>query len=480
MISRRIASVLLLLGAPASAFAQNLPAPAPVPATSTPLRPAVKPAVPASAAASGAVSPGAVSRDAVAPAAEPPVAGPLGGPASQVAPSMAPQSVPATTPQPPTPDYAPAPPSQEFPLVVGEPARDQGQAATSVPEVGGISIAGLSDSAAVWKLKSAFANELKRPLRLVVGQYQYTYLRSEVGATIPFLVLIHEARDGHRNVPLRFTLDAKTTWAALADLDDQVREDFTKTALNIPGSYVRIKVALAASPTRDAASLLTRPFVEAPTADELAARQAPAATAGAPSAKFPYLMSEFATHYVASLRGRTTNLKIAARNINGHIVAPDAIFSANHAIGPRNAAAGWKEAMMFVSGKVVSGTGSGICQCASTLYNAALLANLPIVERHAHSMRVTYVPVSRDAALMWGSKDFKFRNNTGAALYMQTFVNGGKFHVRIWADKPVVHPAVRLVSQIVSKDGGTHSVAYKYVGNNDKVRISRDFYMPHP
>jgi vancomycin resistance protein YoaR len=170
---------------------------------------------------------------------------------------------------------------------------------------------------------------------------------------------------------------------------------------------------------------------------------------------------------------------MAAKHISGSIVQPGEVFSTNAAIGPRDAAAGWKEAKMFVSGQVVSGTGSGICQAASTLYNLVLMADLPVVERHPHSMRVMYVPPSRDAALLWGAKDFKFRNTTDSPLLVQTFVSGGKFHARLWSAKPRASAPVSIVSRVISTDGGTRSEAYKIVGGK-RVKLSRDFYLPHP
>src|SRR5207237_821999 len=153
-------------------------------------------------------------------------------------------------------------------------------------------------------------------------------------------------------------------------------------------------------------------------------------------AQFRYLLASYSTHYDASLRGRTHNLHIAASNVNGTIVPAGKVFSTNRAIGPRNAADGWREAKMFVDGQVVSGVGAGICPCASPLYNAALLADLPIVERHPHMFRVTYVPASRDATIYWGGKDFRFRNNTGGPIYVQTFLADGRFHARLYGTEP--------------------------------------------
>jgi vancomycin resistance protein YoaR len=195
-----------------------------------------------------------------------------------------------------------------------------------------------------------------------------------------------------------------------------------------------------------------------------------------------YLLAEFSTPYDASIRGRTNNLRMSAQLVNGTIVPDGAIFSANKAIGPRNAAAGWREAKMFVDGQVVSGTGAGICQCSTTVYNAALLAGLPILERHPHTFRVSYAPASRDAAIYWGSKDMRFRNNTGGPIYVQTFLRGGRFHARLYGVRPV-RQRIEVVSRTLSREGGIRSEAYRIVRSDEgteRQRLSRDFYRPLP
>ena len=370
------------------------------------------------------------------------------------------------------------------PIIIGEPVRRQMTPlpAQSVPAkskamlAAGVNITGLSDKAALAKLKAALAPQLQAPIRLVIGDYQYTYRREELGATIPYAALLRAARQSG-NAPLRLDVDATVTLRALRVLDAQVKEDFQSTALNVGGSAARVRSALEGEP-QSRAQLLVIPFKSAP--DPVVETPAPAEKQPKiGQGQFPYLLAEFATPYDAGLRGRTINLKMAARNINGTIVAPGAIFSTNKAIGPRNASAGWREAKMFVSGQIVSGTGSGICQAASTLYNAALLADVPIIERHAHSMRVTYVPPSRDAALMWNSKDFKFRNTTGASMRVETYVSGGKFHARLWGQKPRSGGEIKVTSRVLSRSNGMKSEAYKTVGGK-QIRLSRDNYAPHP
>lgn len=407
---------------------------------------------------------------------------------AQLLPAPAPQPVKPITKAAPTPDplVIEDPLPSESPIIIGEPVRHQnGKPAVKPPavisraSVAGVSIVGLTDGNAVAKMREALSPQLKEPLRLVVGAYQYTFLREELGASLPLWPMMRDARQKNSDTPLRFQVDQTRLLAVLKELDEQVRTDFGDTGLNVGASAARIKGALETSPVPSFVSLVTIALPKAPPVEKPVEDTAIAKKDSTPTDKFPYLVATFSTRYDASLRGRTVNLRMAAKNIDGTIVQPGKIFSTNAAIGPRSSAAGWREAKMFVSGQVVSGTGAGICQAASTLYNAALLADVPIVERHAHSMRVMYVPPSRDAALMWGSKDFKFRNTTGGALKVQTFVSGGKFHVNLWGSKPRSGEPVKIVSRVISREGGTRSEAYKYVGDQ-KIRLSRDSYKPHP
>ena len=81
---------------------------------------------------------------------------------------------------------------------------------------------------------------------------------------------------------------------------------------------------------------------------------------------------------------------------------PGQTFSYNTVVGKRTAAAGFKSAAIYVNGKVENGIGGGICQVSSTLYNAALRANLQIIKRSNHRFATGYVPLSTDATVSWG------------------------------------------------------------------------------
>jgi len=110
---------------------------------------------------------------------------------------------------------------------------------------------------------------------------------------------------------------------------------------------------------------------------------------------------------------RVFNIELAIKKINGIIVKKGEIFSFNDTVGAMGEKEGFKEAIGFdTNGKKIKMFGGGMCQISSTIYNAALISNLEIVERHPHSRRVYYVPKDKDATVYYGSLDLKFKNNT--------------------------------------------------------------------
>ena len=125
---------------------------------------------------------------------------------------------------------------------------------------------------------------------------------------------------------------------------------------------------------------------------------------------FPDQLSTFTTRYDASDKDRTTNLVLACQKLNGKVIKPGETFSYNATLGPRTYAAGYRNAKVYESGQVVDGIGGGICQISSTLYNAALMSDMEIVERRNHQFVTSYVGAGRDATVVYGSTDFKFKN----------------------------------------------------------------------
>ena len=145
-------------------------------------------------------------------------------------------------------------------------------------------------------------------------------------------------------------------------------------------------------------------------------------------------LAEFSTYYTG-IRNRRDNIVLATRHIDGTLLRAGEIFSYNKTVGPRDSSAGFKQAPQYVHGKHVMGEGGGICQVSSTLFNAALMASLKIVERQNHSMPVGYLHHGRDATASYGSIDMKFQNDTPAPIYIRASTSGGLLHFTLWGKR---------------------------------------------
>ena len=199
---------------------------------------------------------------------------------------------------------------------------------------------------------------------------------------------------------------------------------------------------------------------------------------------FPDLLSTFSTNYSTRDTDRTTNLRLAANKINGTVLMPGETFSYNQVVGARTIAAGYKEAPIYVSGKVVDGLGGGICQITSTLYNAVVYANLEIVERSNHQFVPSYVTASRDATVVYGSIDFKFKNNRDFPIKLVCSVSGGVANFQIFGMKTENDYEVEISSYQTGKTAtAIYSEAYKILKKNGQVvskeLLSKDTYKRH-
>lgn len=153
------------------------------------------------------------------------------------------------------------------------------------------------------------------------------------------------------------------------------------------------------------------------------------------SEAFPDQLATFTTRYDVSDVDRSTNLQIACQKINGKVILVGETFSYNQALGPRTVAAGYKNGKIYSGGEVVDGLGGGICQISSTLYNAVLMANLQIVERRNHQFVTSYVAAGRDATVVYGVTDFKFKNTRQYPVRIVASARNGIATVSIYGIK---------------------------------------------
>jgi vancomycin resistance protein YoaR len=147
-------------------------------------------------------------------------------------------------------------------------------------------------------------------------------------------------------------------------------------------------------------------------------------------------ISTFSTAYSGGTAARLNNIRVLAQSLNGELVGPGDTFSLNDAVGERTASKGYQEANAIVRGKLVTQIGGGICQVATTLFNAVFLSGLPIAERVNHSFFISHYPMGRDATVSWGGPDLRWKNTTSKWVLVSATLSGDSIAVSLYGTSP--------------------------------------------
>ncbi len=178
------------------------------------------------------------------------------------------------------------------------------------------------------------------------------------------------------------------------------------------------------------------------------------------------LLGSYSTSFKSSGAARTANVTNGGSKINGSIIMPEEEFSVYNTVKPFSEANGYYMAGSYLNGQVVDSIGGGICQVSTTLYNAVLQAELDVTMRYNHSMAVSYVEPSFDAAIAESSgKDFTFVNNTGYPIYIECYVQNKVITMNIYGVE--TRPSNREVvyeNKIVSTTPAGPEVIYQNAG----------------
>ena len=148
--------------------------------------------------------------------------------------------------------------------------------------------------------------------------------------------------------------------------------------------------------------------------------------------KAPELLSNVTLRSPGSGANRNVNLSIASNAINGTILRPGELFIWSNVVGAATPQKGYRSAAVFEGNKVVNGYGGGICQVSSTLYQAIRNIGLNILERHTHSLPVSYTTLGNDATVSHGSLNFIFQNNKFYTIKIEMTSNGGSVNCKIY------------------------------------------------
>lgn len=151
---------------------------------------------------------------------------------------------------------------------------------------------------------------------------------------------------------------------------------------------------------------------------------------------FPVVLGSFSTTLLGSNPARTHNIELAVAALDSTILEPGAELSFNERVGPRTAERGYLVAPVILREERQLQLGGGICQVASTLFDAALVAGLTPVERWRHSSPVDYVALGEDATIAWGYKDLKLRNDSAQSVRLHVAIVGATLLASIEGEAP--------------------------------------------
>jgi len=338
--------------------------------------------------------------------------------------------------------------------------------------INGIDVSNLSKADALSKLNAEIGDKLLANTVTVVAGEHYTALTfKQLGASYDFQQPVEDAFNYARtgNIYQRFVqimalkdspynihaqilpkIDRAAAAAALSPFAEKINVAPVDAKLGFAdgGLVVTNEVVGSSMDIGKTLDAITQkmPMGQSCVVNAVVAAANPKVTA-AELKKSKDVLGEFTTNFStgSNQAGRNKNLETASKKINGTVMMPGDVFSCNAALGEMTAANGYYMASVIENGKLTEGMGGGVCQVSTTLYNAVLKAELTVLERTNHSMKVGYIDYSFDSTLASDYLDLKFKNSTDAPIYLYVqYDPKGHFTARIYGHE--TRPAGRTIS----------------------------------
>lgn len=335
--------------------------------------------------------------------------------------------------------------------------------------IGDIMVGGLTRDKALATVNGAFAERTKKPPIVLKYQNQaWTVPAQDIGLSIDAENLVRQAynigREGNimrqmreryiainhgYPLPLKMVYQEEKLSDLLSNIAQMINREPHEAALLQQGSGVRIipetvgrKVDIEATMDKIKTQLNAR----MPVSIDIVVNEQVPAIKSKDFSNIDGVIASYTTLFDAGNSNRTQNISLAARSIDRVLVRPSEIVSFNKLVGLRLAEYGYKEAPVFIDGKLVPDWGGGVCQVSSTLYNAVLLADLEIEERSSHFRPPGYVPIGQDATVADNLIDFKFKNTLPGNIYISTEVLEGKMTVYVFGKRSPNRPDIQIVA----------------------------------
>jgi vancomycin resistance protein YoaR len=299
--------------------------------------------------------------------------------------------------------------------------------------IGGLPVGGKTVEEATRDVASALSPILDRTLVLRNGSRRWQVAPAELGARLGVeesvaraYAVARSGSTGQRlaervrlvrrplDIPIEVAVDEGKLQAWVRGLAREVDVSPRNATASVAGGLVKVRpgrtgVVLQVGPTAQRMAEAIRHG--SPGEIDLVATARPPDVSTEDLEQSATILSQYTTRFHPWERSRSHNVRLAAKALNGAIIRPGEMFSLNKRLGPRQPEFGYREGSAFVDGEVVPETGGGVCQVATTLYNAALRANLDVLERRHHSMPVKYVAPGLDATIYYGLIDLRLRNS---------------------------------------------------------------------
>ncbi|MDR1538807.1 MAG: VanW family protein [Clostridiales bacterium] len=323
--------------------------------------------------------------------------------------------------------------------------------------INGVDVGGLSKADALAKVIAAFQPGLEaKTITVKGGGKEYIYKFDEFNPRLDFTKAVEEAyayaRQGSlqeryskiialENTPHDITYEPPYSYDSSAVQDkvgliaEQVHVDPKDAAIDRDnGVFIITKEESGAEMNVKATSDKVNELLAAnsPGTVDVVLDEIPPRYTEEDVSKAQSLIGSFSTRFSPGANGRNINITNAASKVNNKTLQPGEIFSTNEALGPSTAENGYAPAPVIINGKLEDDLGGGVCQVSSTLYNAVLYAELEVVERTNHSLKVGYLDYAYDATLAGDYLDLKFKNNTEFPIFLECYIEGTKLAVNIY------------------------------------------------
>ncbi len=319
-------------------------------------------------------------------------------------------------------------------------------------ELDDLNLAGLSPQEAEEKIKTWAQDKLEQNLSIVYNETEVLCSYDELGITLDFQKTWENLRDNPgQKVSSILQIDSVKANQVLQDKLSQFTRAAVDATYKIENNQFVITPAVSARAIQTDTILneiREYSFESMPKSISVAVVDIPAAvtTESLKTLAFDGVIGEYSTKFNTNDKNRSANLLAAATKMDNTVLKPGDTLSFNGTLGPRTAETGYKDAYIIINNEYVQGIGGGICQVSSTLYTAAVLANLPIVERYPHAVAVAYIPLGQDATVNYPNLDLKIRNDTQSIIYIRSEVKSGSLTVRFYGKR--TSNSVRFEQQI--------------------------------